>query len=234
MTRRAGDFALILPAAGSGTRMGTQERKTLLRVCGRPVLYHTLERFRGMSEFAQVVLVVHPDDLVRYRRRMATLLELGVTDIVPGGERRQDSVEHGLAAAGPGVRWVAIHDAARPFVSRAAIGRVLEAARRTGAAVAGLPAVDTLKRVGPRGEILETLDRTTTWSIQTPQAFRRSLLEEAYRYARARSLAVTDDASLLEAMGQPVRVVAGNPENVKITTPADLAHARAILRGFGG
>ncbi len=223
-------WALILPAAGTGTRMGTRERKTLLRLAGRPVLYHTLDRFRGRADLAQIVLVVHPGDLLRYRRMMAALAAAGVTDVVPGGERRQDSVENGLAAVRPDLRWVAVHDAARPFVPADAIDRVLAAARAHGAAIAGVPAVDTLKRVDRKGRVVETLDRREIWAIQTPQIFRRDRLTKAYADARARGLSVTDDAGLLEAAGHRVVVVPGAYENLKITTPADLALARALLR----
>lgn len=222
-------FALILPAAGTGSRMGTRERKTLLRLGGKPVLYHALERFRGIAAIAQVVLVVHPDDLTRYRPRLRALLELGVTDIVPGGERRQDSVELGLAAVRREIRHVAIHDAARPFVSRAVIERTLAAARTTGAAIAGIAVVDTLKQVDGRGRIVATLDRSQMRAVQTPQAFRRDWLEHAYAKARTRGLSVTDDAGLLEAEGHAVVVVEGNAENLKITTPADLAIGRVLL-----
>jgi 2-C-methyl-D-erythritol 4-phosphate cytidylyltransferase len=225
----AGRFALILPAAGTGARMGTRERKTLLRLAGRPLLFHTLERFAGLAEIAQTVLVVHPDDLARYRRLLPALLARGVTDVVAGGARRQDSVEHGLAAVRPEIRWVAVHDAARPLVSPDAVRRCLAAARARGAAVLGVPAVDTLKRVRADGTVAETLDRARVWAIQTPQAFRRDWLARAYAHARARGLTVTDDAALLEAHGRRVTVVMGEYGNVKITTPADLALARGRL-----
>jgi 2-C-methyl-D-erythritol 4-phosphate cytidylyltransferase len=164
-----------------------------------------------------------------------------VRAMVPGGERRQDSVGAGLAAVrkmarddGPGAfEWVAVHDGARPLVTPELISRGLEAAREHGAAIAALPATDTVKRVDASHVITDTLDRSSLWLAQTPQVFRTSLLSNAYEVLAESedSIDVTDDARIVELSGHPVRVYEGDPTNVKITTPLDLWVAEALIRG---
>ena len=142
-----------------------------------------------------------------------------------GGARRQDSVRAGLERLGK-VEWVIIHDAARPCVERAIIYRGLEAATKTGAAVSAIPVTDTIKSVGEEGQVVQTLNRSTLWSVQTPQVFRRSLLEASIAESGADA---TDEATILERMGHTVQIFQGDVGNIKVTTPQDLAIAEAIL-----
>ncbi len=192
-----------------------------------PVLAYSLLAFAPHA--ARVVLVVGTD---RLKDARTLLLEIGlVATVCEGGERRQDSVLNGLRAAGDAA-LVAIHDGARPLVSERLIEECFAAAARDGAAIAALPLRDTVKRATATGTVQGTVDREGLWAAQTPQVFRMELIREAYE-----ELAddVTDDAAAVERLGHPVRLVAGDPYNLKLTTRDDLAVARALIRrpGFG-
>jgi len=214
-------FALLLPAAGVGARMG--RRKTLLPLAGRPLLLHALERFQAFRQrMCQTIVVAHPDDVAAVQAACAGAL------VVPGAARRQDSVAAGLARVAPEAELVAIHDAVRPFVPEAAIAAALEAAEAAGAAIVATPMKPTVKRVAG-GRVAETIDRRGLWCAQTPQVFRRQLILDAYDAARRDAIEATDDAQLVERLGHPVAVVPGSELNVKVTTPDDLALAEAIL-----
>jgi 2-C-methyl-D-erythritol 4-phosphate cytidylyltransferase len=150
---------------------------------------------------------------------------LKVAHRVPGGRRRQDSVREGLKAGG--CDWVVVHDGARPLVTPQLIEAGLAAAQETGAAVCALPAQDTVKRVDEEGRVVRTLDRRRLWLVQTPQVFRYDMLLDAHERSRQPA---TDDAALVERLGQEVRVFPGSPRNLKVTTPDDLALAEALLK----
>jgi 2-C-methyl-D-erythritol 4-phosphate cytidylyltransferase/2-C-methyl-D-erythritol 2,4-cyclodiphosphate synthase len=215
----------IILGAGAGRRLGGIPKAFLL-LAGRPMLDRALAAVLTPAEVAAAVVVVPSTRLDEARAVAAAHPK--VIAVVAGGEERQDSVAAGLGAAGE-AEWVLVHDAARPLASPALVRRVLLAARETGAATAGLAARDTVK-VASAGTVTETLDRTSIWLTQTPQAFRRSLLLEAHARAGQRRLRATDDAALVEAMGGAVRVVEGETTNLKITTAEDLAIADALLR----
>lgn len=228
------DLGLVIPAAGVGKRMGSRLHKPFLDLGGEPILLRTLGCFARFPGMAARVLVLHEDDIPWVTRRWGEALRsLGVTAIVAGGARRQDSVENGLAALPDIVRVVLVHDAVRPFVPREVIRRVADAARRTGAALAALPVVDTVKEVGRAGKaglpgrVVRTIPRERIWLAQTPQGFRVESLRDAFALARRRCIDATDECVLLERLGRPVEVVEGHPANVKITTPRDLRIARA-------
>jgi 2-C-methyl-D-erythritol 4-phosphate cytidylyltransferase len=153
-----------------------------------------------------------------------------VTQVVPGGEERQDSVWRGLVAARGRADWVIIHDGARPFVTEELIERTLSEARRSKAAAAALPAHETLKEISPNQEVVRTLDRRRVWMLQTPQCFAFDLILAAHEQARKDGFLGTDDASLVERLGAVVRVVEGSRFNFKITTPEDLVLGEALLK----
>lgn len=228
--------AAIIAAAGVGTRMQSATPKPYLTLAGKPILAHTLAVFEAVPEVREITLVVHPRELEHCQERVIDPYGFKkVLRLVPGGKERQDSVYQGLKAlmaAGEG-ELVLVHDGVRPLVRPEDIRRVLKAARRHGAAVLGWPAQDTLKRVNAQGEVLETLDRRQIWQIQTPQAFRTELLWRAFVAAYDRGLYATDEAALVEALPHPVRVIQGAPFNLKITTPADLVVAEALLARSG-
>lgn len=222
----------IVPAAGSGVRMGAPKPKQLLEIRGRPILIHTLDALAAVSFLAEIFLVVPENFMdeikslvqafrVRQGRRVNCRL-------VKGGKERQDSVFNALQELPPECEWVCVHDGVRPFVTPALMESTLRAALQCGAAVAAVPASDTVKRVND-GWVTETLPRHEVWLVQTPQVFRRDLLERAYRDAREKGRVGTDDASLVESLGLPVAVVAGEPSNIKVTAPEDLVWAEWFL-----
>jgi len=223
--------AAIIPAAGVGVRMQSQIPKPYLLLAGKPILAHTLEVFEAVREIQEITVVAHPDDLEYCREEVIAPHGFKkVLRLVPGGKERQDSVYHALKTLQqeePEI--ILVHDGVRPFITPEYIRRVIKAARRHGGAVMGLPAQDTLKRVNSQGEVIHTLDRKDIWQIQTPQGFQADLLWRAFVEAYSRNFYGTDEASLVEEMGQPVVVIPGDPCNIKITTPEDLQLAEALL-----
>jgi 2-C-methyl-D-erythritol 4-phosphate cytidylyltransferase len=225
-------IAAIIAAAGIGKRMGRQVPKPYLLLHGKPILAHTLEVFEKTKEVDEVTLVVHPNELDYCQDKVLSQFHFKkVLRLVPGGKERQDSVYHALKVLQKedDLEVVLVHDGVRPFVTPDQICRVIEAARRVGGAILGLPAQDTLKRVTPDGQIHQTLERKDIWHVQTPQAFQFALLWRAFVEAYSRNFYGTDEASLLEELKHPVMVIPGSPLNLKITTPEDLQMAEAIL-----
>lgn len=222
-------IGVILAAAGRSQRFGSAtDKKPFVELRGKAVWLYSAELFCHHPNVDRVVLVVSPEDFeyvaVRYR---SELERLSVT-LVAGGAERADSVENGLGAFGSDIDLVAVHDAARPCVTRGMIDRAFEAAYLHGAAVVGTPVNSTLKRVDAEGRIVETVDRRGAWMSQTPQVAKRHLLAEAYR-VRGDSQP-TDEAQLLEGAGHGVWMVEGSPLNLKITTLPDLKFAELALQ----
>ena len=214
------DVAVLIPAGGIGTRLGRRTPKQFLSVGGEAILAATVRHFRRHPRLAAIVVATPAAHSERARR----LLGPGVT-VVAGGATRQESVRLALEAAPHGTRIVLVHDAVRPFITRALIDAVLATARADGAAICALPVAETVKRVRD-GLVEETVDRSGLWTVQTPQAFRAEILREAHDKARRDGVTGTDDAMLVERLGHRVRVVPGLAGNVKITTPDDLRRAR--------
>jgi len=223
-------------AAGSGTRLGADRPKAFVSLAGRTLLEHAVHRLLQGGRL-EVLVVVVPADLVDEAR---ALLERDAgpaaptLTVVAGGADRADSVRRGLAALPDGVRAVLVHDAARCLVPPELVHRVVVALHRHPAVVPGLPPSDTVKQVDGAGTVVGTPDRSTLSLVQTPQGFARDLLERAHREALlagapAASWVATDDAALVERLGEPVHVVPGDPRAVKITTPEDLAYADWLL-----
>ena len=220
-----GDVAVIIPAAGSGRRFGAGENKIFQPLRGRAVFLRTCERFAGRDDVGQILLTAAPQDRPRLEAEYAADLERLRVTIIDGGPVRTESVRNALAAVHADMALVAVHDAVRPCVADAWISAVFADARATGAAMLAWPVCATLKRVDEADTIRGTVDRTGLWEAQTPQVFHTHLLRQAYAAA---SGAATDDAALVEAIGHSVRVVRGDPRNIKITAPADLKLAEAI------
>jgi 2-C-methyl-D-erythritol 4-phosphate cytidylyltransferase/2-C-methyl-D-erythritol 2,4-cyclodiphosphate synthase len=224
--------ALLIVAAGEGSRLGAGRRKALVPLGGRPLVEHSLRRLLALPELAPVVVVGHRDDRAALEDLAASLPR--PTRIVDGGARRQDSVLAGLRAlrdeAGA-PELVLVHDAARPFVPAGAIPELIVRAAQTGAAILALPVVDTIKEArADRPDCAgRTLERERLWAAQTPQAFRRAELLALLEQADAERRSVTDEAALYEAAGRAVAFVTGSRLNFKLTTPADLALAEALL-----
>ena len=207
--------SVVLLAAGLGRRMGAARPKAFLTLGGKPLYMHSLETFRSLREVRQIVLVVPKG--------------VRVPGGIEGGSRRQDSVQNGLREVDPSSDVVLIHDAARPFVTADLVRKVIRAALEHGGAVPGLPVHDTLKRRGEGGLIQATLDRNGLWSVQTPQGFRKGVLEAAYASGHAAEDA-TDDAQVVERAGGAVAIVEGKTENFKITSKSDLTLAEDYYR----
>ena len=213
----------ILLCGGSGTRMGGRDNKTLLRIGGVPAIVRAFRAFA--KETAGAVLVTRKGEEGLFQE---TLSAYGChpVAIVPGGEDRQASARSGLDALPPDAEAALIHDGARPFVTDAIIRRVLESIEAYGSGVAAVPARDTVKRADADGRVIETLDRSTLWQMQTPQGFLVRDLRKAHETAPGR---YTDDAALMEAAGFSVRLVPGSPDNIKLTSREDLKMAGGML-----
>src|ERR1700690_3128749 len=244
---------VIIPAAGLGTRMAPHSAaprvekprkktpsKQFKELDGVPILVHTLRKFAATPAVYEIIVALRPDEIAGFRtqvdKQYPEILEKRL-QIVEGGEHRQDSVAGALAhtAADP-EDIVLVHDAVRPFVTSEIILHVIEAAEQHGAAIAGWPAVDTVKQVERTADgahIKATIPRASVVMAQTPQGFRYNILKRAFDEAAADGFVGTDEASLVERAGLPVAVVMGSPRNIKITTPADMELAEFYLKTEG-
>jgi 2-C-methyl-D-erythritol 4-phosphate cytidylyltransferase len=230
---------VIVPAAGVGRRLGGGV-KALVPLAGRALLAHALEALEANRCTVAVVVVGHPEALEATAKLLAEEGFAKVTALVGGGPTRQASVAAGLGALPPEPRYVAVHDAARPLVGPGAVDRMLELLLETGAAgvVPGVPVTDTIRGVDAARRSTGIVDRDLLRARQTPQLFVRAVLEEAHQLARAHRdlVEAPDEVALVELVGHPVQVVPGDPENLKVTTPLDLALAEELLarRGRSG
>jgi 2-C-methyl-D-erythritol 4-phosphate cytidylyltransferase len=236
------NVAVILPAAGLGTRMGRSSpekagtsRKQFMLLDGSPIFLHTVRKFARVPRVSEIVLAVRAED----REWVEDLLKqekLGKpARVVEGGDSRQQSVENALAAVSPGAEFVAVHDAVRPFIDADTIERVLDEAAESGAAIVGIVPVDTVKQVGRvqanRAKIRGTLPRERLVLAQTPQVFRLDLLRRAFAAADADGFTGTDESSLVERLEEvEVSVVLGSDRNIKITKPGDMELARLFAK----
>ncbi|OIQ59088.1 2-C-methyl-D-erythritol 4-phosphate cytidylyltransferase [Moorella thermoacetica] len=224
-------LSMIIAAAGSGRRLGSEVNKVFLLLAGKPMLAYSLAVAAASSLVDEIIIVTRPDDIPLCRQVVAGEGTGKVKAIVAGGAERQDSIANGLKAVARAAEWVAVHDGARPFLTLALLEKIILAARITGAAIPALPVKETIKQGGETGIVAATLDRRGLWSVQTPQVFRREWLVDAYREAAQKGWQATDDAALVERLGYPVKLVPGEERNIKITTPGDLVLAGAILAG---
>ncbi|MCL6505257.1 MAG: 2-C-methyl-D-erythritol 4-phosphate cytidylyltransferase [Pirellulales bacterium] len=224
-------YAVILAAAGRSSRFRNKNyKKPFAPLADRAVWLHSAERFLHRDDVRQVILVIAPEDREYFDFKFASnALILGI-EVVEGGAERADSIERALHHVKPEAEFVAVHDAARPCLADEWIARVFQAAERSGAALLAVPVTATLKRVDPQHHVVETISRQGLWEAQTPQVFRRELLQQAY--AQRQGLAATDDAQLVERLGHTVTVVEGSPLNVKITTQDDLRLAEQALKAL--
>ena len=214
----------VIVAAGRSTRMGGVD-KTFAPLLGIPLIAHTVEKFEAHPAINEITLILAPDAIPRGQQLATTRHWRKTKRIRPGGPRRQDSVYNGLLSLPP-CDLVIVHDGARPAIDAAMLNRGLTAAAQHGAAIAGMPVKDTIKRITPNLLVTETPPREQLWQAQTPQIFRYELLLEAHRRRRAD---VTDDAAMVESLGHPVRMFEGAYENIKVTTAGDLAVVETFL-----
>ncbi|MEH7413866.1 2-C-methyl-D-erythritol 4-phosphate cytidylyltransferase [Neobacillus drentensis] len=221
-------YQVIIPAAGMGKRMQAGKNKLLLELNGLPILVHTLRVFEEDEACDGIILAIHPQDHKEINGLLQKYQIRKVPDLVMGGDERQHSIFNALKTVKmDGI--ILVHDAARPFIQKGHIHLLTQKAVETGAAIMGVPAKDTMKKQ-KNGVVVETVERSSLWAVQTPQAFRISLLKEAYEKAEKDQFLGTDDASLVERLNYPVSIVEGDYDNIKLTTPEDLYFAEAIIK----
>ncbi|MEK5488948.1 MULTISPECIES: 2-C-methyl-D-erythritol 4-phosphate cytidylyltransferase [Lysinibacillus] len=221
-------YEVVLPAAGSGKRMGAGQNKLFLKLLEKPILIHTLEVFQQDPFCTGIWLAVKPEERTYIRELLEQFEITKVKGLPDGGAERQHSV-HSCMKEMQQVDIVLVHDAARPFITHDIIASLVQSAHESGAAIAGVRAKDTMKRVR-NGIIEETVDRDSLWMIQTPQAFQFDLIVEAEDIAEKVGFLGTDEAMLVERLGHAVHIVESSYENVKMTTQEDLIFGEAILR----
>lgn len=240
---------VIIPAAGLGTRMApvpsamdakskkAQPSKQFTELAGTPILIHTLRKFAAVDDVNEIWIALRENEIEGFRERLnheAKDVLSKTVKIVAGGEHRQQSVEHALNAVSAAADdIVLVHDAVRPLVTAEIIHDVIEAAKKYGAAIAGLPAIDTVKQVERTAEgaiIKATIPRAGVVLAQTPQGFRYDVIKKAFDEATADGFTGTDEASLAERSGHQVAVVMGSPKNIKITSPGDMELAEFYLK----
>lgn len=218
----------IIAAAGFGRRMKADRPKQFLALNGTPIIIHTIRKFDAAAVIGYIIVTAPRESAEEVRELVKSASFKKAVVVVEGGERRQDSVAAGLQHLQAGTEIVAVHDGVRPFVSAEEIESVVRQAERTGAAILGVPIVETVKQV--EKELVEsTLTREHLVLAQTPQVFRTQILKEAFDLARRDEYYGTDESSLVERLGHPVAVVRGSERNIKITRPTDLTLARAFL-----
>lgn len=223
--------AAIIVAAGSSTRMGGS--KQFMPILSVPVIGRTLLAFQNCSLIRDIIVVAREDDIADIQKICDKYNITKLTDIAVGGELRQDSVQNGLLKLNPDVEYVAVHDGARPLISPEKIKECVEKAMEKGACAVGVKVKDTIKRINIESKIVETPNRDNYVFIQTPQVFDVKMLKSAYEKVRNDGITVTDDCSVCEYYGASVFVIDGSYDNIKITTPEDIAIAESILLKSG-
>ena len=226
-------LTVIVPAAGAGRRMGLGKNKAFITIGGVPLLILCMKMLAETGIVRRVVVVTRAAEIqeteMMLRKHQACSFPGIDWEVTAGGKERQDSVANGLAQVTDTEGYVAVHDGARPFAGPDIFARTFAKAKECGAAIAAVPLKDTVKVVDARGVVLSTPDRSSLCAVQTPQIFEVNLLRKAYEFMKEHSFAVTDDASLIEALGYPVAIAEGSYENIKVTTPEDILLAEKIL-----
>jgi len=223
--------SVVVPAAGLSKRYSPHNKKQFVTLAGKPLLSHCLSTFESSELIKSIVVVVPEADISHSRELLANLGFEKITSVVAGGEKRHMSVKNGFQATPPDSDMVLIHDAVRPFVDNDMIKRAIEECARSGACICAVPITDTLKRVQEPGLVIsETVPREKLWRAQTPQVFRREILEKIYSSSTMAKLDPTDESALVEAKGIKVGIVTGSNLNIKITTAEDFRMAELIAK----
>lgn len=217
----------IIPAAGRGKRIGASIPKQFLEIQGRPLLHHTLTVFASCKLIDYVVLVMPRADVNEVGKDWMNKYKI-VQEVVVGGEQRQDSVYNGFNSLEKGTDIVVVHDGVRPFTTPQMITATVEAAQQHGAAITAIPVSDTVKQAAD-GFVKQTVSRDGLWRVQTPQAFQHGLLQQAFKKAQKDSYYGTDEGSLVEYLGERVKIVPGSELNIKITRKEDLVLGESLL-----
>jgi len=221
----------VIVSAGKGQRFMEGRKKQFHLLSGKPILAHTLDKFETCPLIHSILLVVGQEDMDYCMKEIIEKYHLRkISQIVPGGKRRQESVKNGIDVLSKDAEVVVIHDGVRPFVTKAMIEGSIQLAIRFGAVVVAMPVKETIKMAHSDGTVLKTLDRESLWQIQTPQTFQANLIKEAYHRATENGFIGTDDASLVEQLGVKVHILPGSYTNIKITTKEDLMLAHLFLK----
>lgn len=221
--------SVVIAAGGRGTRMGADINKVYLKLCNKQILMHTVEAFEKNPKVGEVVIVTGTHEIEHCKELVKKYGYSKVSAITNGGDTRQQSVYNGIMMTTGDI--VMIHDGARALISQEEIDNVLKDCEKYGAAAVGVKCKDTLKKADKNGFIMETIDRETTYNIQTPQVFKRDIIVNAHEAARERNINATDDCALAEHMGIQIKITEGSYNNIKLTTPEDMAVAENIITG---
>lgn len=223
-------ISVLIPAAGQGKRMETSMKKPYLMLLDKPILSHTIERFEQNSVIDEIFIIVDESDFTICNKRVIAPFRFRkVRGLVAGGETRQVSVYNGIRTLSEDVDFVIVHDGVRPFLNDEIIFKCIEAAAEFGASVSAVPVKETIKVANDDLFIDHTPERDHLWRVQTPQVFRKSILLEAHDKAIEDGISAPDDATLIEKLGVPVKLVMGSYRNLKLTTPEDLKIAETLL-----
>lgn len=217
----------VIVAAGNSTRMGYKLSKQLIPLNGRAAIEYTVKAFQNCPLIDEIIIVARSSDIDDIAHIAFDFRK--VSAVTSGGSERIDSVRKGIRACDKRATHYAVHDGARVLITSEQIEKAVKAAYEFGAAALGTPVTDTVKVADSEGLILSTPDRSSMWAVQTPQVFEKSLYKRAMDNAVSNSLAVTDDCSMVEAIGEPVRIIMGDYSNIKLTTPVDITIAEALL-----
>ncbi len=224
-------LGVVIPAAGRGKRMETELNKQFLQIGNRPVLAHTIGVFFEHPDIDEIIIVVRDFEKSYCQKNLINKYGFDNVKLVAGGKTRRESVYAGLMAFSPAINYVIIHDGARPLIEKKIINRVIKALENHDAISLGVRVKDTIKLVNQDNFALKTLERSELVAIQTPQAFKLDLIKRAHQKVKMEN--ASDDASLVETLGAQVKIIWGSYENIKITTPFDLACARTIMESRG-
>ena len=222
--------SVVIVSAGRGSRMKADINKQFLKLKGKEVIAHTIDKFYNNKNIDEIVVVVKEDEADFFRRNIIDKYGYKNIKIAFGGKERQDSVFNGLKAVNERCDFVLIHDGARPFVTDEIIKNSIECAKKNKCVIVGVPVKDTIKIINKDNEVCDTPNRSTLWSIQTPQVFEYSSIIKAHQMAKEENYYGTDDSMLMEHFGYNVKVVEGSYNNIKITTPEDLKIGEEILK----
>lgn len=221
--------SVVIVSAGRGSRMKADINKQFLKLKGKEVIAHTIDKFYNNTNIDEIVVVVKEDEADFFRRNIIDKYGYKNIKIAFGGKERQDSVFNGLKAVNERCDIVLIHDGARPFVTDEIIKNSIECAKKNKCVIVGVPVKDTIKIINKDNEVCDTPNRSTLWSIQTPQVFEYLSIIKAHKIAKEKSYYGTDDSMLMEYLGYNVKVIEGSYNNIKITTPEDLKIGEEIL-----
>lgn len=220
---------VIIVAAGSGSRMNTNINKQFIKLNDKEIIAHTIEKFYNNKNINDIVIVIKEDEAEFFKKEILDKYRFKNIKIAYGGKERQDSVYSGIKLLDKSCKYVLIHDGARPFVDEDIINRSLDEVKVFKSIVVGVPVKDTIKVVNNNNSVVDTPNRSTLWSVQTPQTFDYNIIKRAYEDAFDNNFYGTDDAMLVERIGYTIKMIYGSYNNIKVTTPEDIIIGTQII-----